>query len=204
MKSLVEPPDFDELIKAEKERREAIIKCSKEVNREAKIFIIQPGENVSAMLENLNEEDKKNISKIEEQDFYKYAMNIIKSNTDKFVVKRRTEFENLVSKPIYTQATIRIKFPNENILQANFAMMETVGDVYKFVRENLEDPSLEFSLFTPYPRRVYNDQKATVYSQSLAPNTLLYISFPNVDARNVEFPFLKQQSIEKWRSEFKH
>ena len=127
-------------------------------------------------------------------------MSVIKGNSDKFVVKRRKDFENLIKKPVYNKATIRIKFPNELLLQANFAMMETVGDIYEFVRENLHEPTQEFSLFTPFPRKVYSDKKPTVYSQGLSPSTLLYISFPNVDPKQVDYPYLSKTTLEKFSS----
>jgi hypothetical protein len=160
---------------------------------------VKSGDFMSA-IKNMNSDEEREVKSIEEQDYLKYAMNIIKSNTDKFVVKRRTDFENLIKKPVYNKAIIRIKFPNELLLQSNFAMMETVGDIYEFVKQNLYDPNQEFSLFTPFPRKVYNDKKATIYSQALAPSTLLYISFPNVDAKQVDYPYLSQECLDKFIS----
>lgn len=180
------------------------MKNSKGIEREPKVFHIASNESMGEVIQTLNEEDKFDQRKIEEDDFYKYAMSIIKGNTDKFVVKRRSEFEKLVNKPIYTKATIRVKFPNELLIQGNFAMMETIGDVYNFVRDNLIDPNLTFVLFTSFPSKKYTDLKATIYSQSLAPSTLLYVSFPGIDPqKNPEYKYLNQNAIEKYSSDFK-
>jgi len=130
-------------------------------------------------------------------------MNLIRNNTDKFVIKRRTEFENFVKKPIYTKATVRIKFPDEVLIQANFAMMETIENIYNFIKENLNDPLQNFFLFTSFPSKKYTDMKATVYSQGLAPSTLLYISFPNIDPKkDFNYQYLNQNSIGKYMTEF--
>jgi hypothetical protein len=160
---------------------------------------VKSGDFMSA-IKNLNSDEEKDQKSSEDSDYYKYAMSIIKSNTDKFVVKRRTDFENLIKKPVYNKAIIRIKFPNELLLQANFAMMETVGDIYEFVKQNICDYNQEFSLFTPFPRKVYNDKKLTIYSQGLAPSTLLYISFPNVDPKQIDYPYLSQTCLEQYSS----
>lgn len=201
MKKVIETPDFDELIRKERERREEIIKSSKIVERNTKIFQAQSG--MGTLMQTLNEEDQKeNSKKVEEEDFYKYAMSIVKGNTDKFVIKRRTEFENLIKKPIYTQATLRIKFPNEFLLQGNFALMETIGDMYDWIRQNLNDPTQEFYLYTSFPKKMYTDLKSTVYSQGLAPSTLLNIGFKTIDPRDVNYKYLNDESLQKFVTEF--
>lgn len=161
------------------------------MERNVKIFSVHTDEFKNNIKETSLEEEKETL-KFEEQDFYKYAMSIIKSNNDKFVVKRRTDYEKLIKKPLYTKATIRIKFPNEMLLQGNFGLMETVGDIYEFVKENLTEENQPFSLFTAYPRKVYNDKMATVYNQGLAPSTELYITFPNIDPKN-SYKYLKSE-----------
>lgn len=156
------------------------------------------------LIQSLNEMDGKvDEHKLEEDDFYKYAMNIIKNNTDKFVMKRRTEFEKLVKKPIYSKATIRIKFPDEILIQGNFAMMETIEDIYIFVRENLNEPDQPFLLFTSFPSKKFNDMKASIYSQGLAPSTLMYISFPNIDPMKKDYQYLSTESFQQYHTEFK-
>ncbi len=153
-------------------------------------------------MNNVDENEKKTN---EEQDFYKYAMSVIRENSDnRFVVKRRNDYENLIKKPIYTKATIRVKMPNDQLIQANFALMETVGDIYQFVKEHLNDPNEEFYLFTPFPKKNYSDKSQTIHSQSLAPSTVLNISFPNLDVSKIsQYQFLKESSLEKFRTEYK-
>jgi tether containing UBX domain for GLUT4 len=156
-----------------------------------KVFKINTDEFKNNIRETTLEEEKESHN-LEEQDFYKYAMSLIKSNNDKFVVKRKADYEKLIKKPLYTKATIRIKFPNDRLLQGNFGLMETVGDIYDFVKENLTEEFQPFSLFTAYPRKIYTDKNATIYNQSLAPSTELYITFPNIDPKN-SYKYLKSE-----------
>jgi hypothetical protein len=106
------------------------------------------------------------------------------------------EYEKLLDSQIYTIASIRIKFPNELLIQANFAVMETVGDIYQFLKDNLEDPTQEFYITTSPPLKKYLDMKATIQKEKLAPSTLMYINFPNLTNFNQQF--LKQECFEKY------
>lgn len=44
----------------------------------------------------------------------------------------------------YKKAIIRVQFPDRTVLQGTFAPVDTIGDVVKFVKEYLEDKSLNF------------------------------------------------------------
>ncbi len=156
-------------------------------------------------MDQLAEEEKKtNTVKQQEEDYFKYAMNVIRSNTDKFKVKRRTEFENLLKRPVYSKATVRIKFPDESIIQANFAMKETVSEIYDFVRENLNDISERFTLFTPFPSKKYVNMSRTVYAEGFAPSVLLYVTLENVDPRvNRDYKYLSDSSVERYKTEYR-
>lgn len=48
----------------------------------------------------------------------------------------------------YKFTLIRIRFPDGNILQGTFSVAEKVGDVYDFVKENLESCVQHFQLKT--------------------------------------------------------
>jgi hypothetical protein len=106
------------------------------------------------------------------------------------------EYEKLIDAQIYTIASIRIKYPNEILIQANFAVMETIGDIYQFLKENLENPTQEFYLSTSPPLKKYTDMKATILKEKLAPSTLMYINFPNMTDFNRQF--LKNETFEKY------
>ena len=51
------------------------------------------------------------------------------------------------AKRAFTQCDIRVKFPDGTQIQGTFAADETVGDIYNFVREQLQE-DVPFSLRT--------------------------------------------------------
>lgn len=54
-----------------------------------------------------------------------------------FKNKRQEELERLQKKVIYTTSLIRVRFPDDYVLQGTFGALEKVENVYEFVRENL-------------------------------------------------------------------
>jgi hypothetical protein len=92
---------------------------------------------MGALINHLNEDDEKNSYNREEEDSRRSALNFLKENKEKekFKLRLRTEYEKLISTKVYENATIRIKFPNQILVQAKFALMETVGEIYNFIRQ---------------------------------------------------------------------
>jgi hypothetical protein len=159
---------------------------------------------MNTLIQSLSHDDELDTPRPEDQELYKKAMVSINENTERFVMRTRTELENLIKKPVYTKATIRVKFPNEVLFQSNYAMMETIEDVYRTIREILVEPNEPFYLFIPFPSKKLTDMNATIYSQNLAPSTLVYISFPNIDPmKNQNYQYIKPQFFEKYKTEFK-
>ena len=51
-----------------------------------------------------------------------------------FQNKRHAELERVANAPVFTRATIRIKFPDGYMLQGAFGGLEKVREIYEFVR----------------------------------------------------------------------
>jgi hypothetical protein len=96
-------------------------------------------------------------------------------------MKARVDYEKLMDTKIYTKACIRLKFPNETIVQINFALMETIGDIYSYLKEHIVlDQTEDFYLFTSPPLKKFTDHKAKVFNEHLHPYTLMHIGYPNI------------------------
>jgi hypothetical protein len=50
-----------------------------------------------------------------------------------FSSKRKKEFEHLLNQPLYTECRIRIKFPNNTIMEAKFSPKEPVKNIVDVV-----------------------------------------------------------------------
>ena len=98
---------------------------------------------------------------------------------DRFTLKSRTRLEMLMKTPIYVKSDIRLKLPNDQILQGSFGLFETVGDIYSFIREYLKDKNEKFNISTTPPLKRYTKMDNTIQEEKLYPNLLMYINFEN-------------------------
>ena len=74
---------------------------------------------------------------------------------DRFTLKSRTRLEQLMKTPIYVKSDIRLKLPNEQILEGSFALFETVGDIYNFIKEYMKVKTEKFNISTTPPLKRY-------------------------------------------------
>ena len=96
---------------------------------------------------------------------------------DRFTLKSRTRLEQLMKTPIYIKSDIRLKLPCELILQGSFALYETIGDIYNFVKEYLKVKSEKFNISTTPPLKRYLKFDKTIQEEKLYPNILMYVNF---------------------------
>ena len=103
---------------------------------------------------------------------------MVKENqNDRFTLKSRTRLEQLMKTPIYVKSEIRLKFPNEIILQGTFALYETVGDIVNFVKEYLKNKNEKFNLSTTPPLKRYLKMEVTIQEEKLFPSLMMYVNF---------------------------
>lgn len=94
----------------------------------------------------------------------------------------------------YLLTKLRIKLPDRLEIEATFSVLETLGDVVQFVREQLRDESWPFYLFVTPPRTVLSplQYEATLGELELVPAAVLMLAFGTPRAAlKVEQPFLK-------------
>ena len=83
---------------------------------------------------------------------------------------------------------MRIRFPDGTQIQGSFGAVETVGDIYGFVRDQLSSPDVPFQLrmHGPFdgidlvdllPRGELNDMEPTIREAGFAARTLLMLSW---------------------------
>ena len=108
---------------------------------------------------------KKNLALIKEKE------------NDRFTLKSRMRLEQLMKTPIYVKSDIRLKFPNELILQGSFALYETIGDIYSFIRNYLKNKNDNFNISTTPPLKRYLKMEQTISNEKLYPNLLMYVNF---------------------------
>lgn len=78
----------------------------------------------------------------------------------------------------YNFCLIRVKFPDDFILEALFRTNETLGDLYELVGENLINEGLPFELVGPSLKKT--GAGATLAEAGLAPASLLYFKISDL------------------------
>jgi len=120
------------------------------------------------------EEDTKTNDYIFKKEILKWVKEIEESQH--FSSRRKKEFEQLLKQPLFTETKVRIKFPNNTVLEGKFSPRERVKNIVDFVRQYLVNPNWDFYLYqTPPVQKItqYNWTK-TLEEAEMVPNVLLY------------------------------
>ena len=184
--------NFEDLYYKEIDRRNAIIKKAK-IERKPKLYELEKNYSLSRIINTINQSDEDLISNSnEDKMIIKKNLALLKEKeNDRFTLKSRTRLEQLMKTPIYVKSDIRLKFPNECILQGSFALFETVGDIYKFVKDYLRDKNDKFNISTTPPLKRYLKMDNTIQQEKLYPNLLMYVNFDE------QFSGLDEKKTEK-------
>lgn len=75
----------------------------------------------------------------------------------------------------YRRTIIRIQFPDHLVLQAAFKPLETVQVVKDFVKNYLNDPTCDFTIYTTPPKHILNPE-ARLIDEKLVPSAIVYYS----------------------------
>ena len=172
--------NFEDLYYKEIDRRNNIIKNSK-TERNPKLYELEKNYSLNRIINtiNQNEEDLTSNSNEDKMIIKKNLALLKEKENDRFTLKSRTRLEMLMKTPIYVKSDIRLKLPNDQILQGSFGLFETVGDIYSFIREYLKDKNEKFNISTTPPLKRYTKMNSTIQEEKLYPNLLMYINFEN-------------------------
>ena len=182
--------NFEDLYYQEIERRNGIIKCAK-VERKPKLFELEKNYSINRIINTINqtEEDMASNSNEDKMIIKKNLALIKEKENDRFTLKSRMRLEQLMKTPIYVKSDIRLKFPNELILQGSFALYETIGDIYSFIRIYLKNKNDKFNISTTPPLKRYLKMEQTIGNEKLYPNLLMDVNFEE------EFSGLDEEKI---------
>ena len=105
-------------------------------------------------------------NEVSNDDDLRAALAFMKDQEAKEVFRDRLarELEKEKGKAHHTRTIVKIKFPNDYILQAVFGLREQIKDVYEFVNSMLVDKDREFILYTVPPKMVLSKMNNTLQS----------------------------------------
>lgn len=155
-----DPNKFTAEIEQINKQREEVVKKIR-VDRNRKVQRIERNARIGVVEEaNFQEDDeiiRKNIQSIIVQ----------RENSMSFQNKRKMELEKLRSKEFIAVVVVRIRFPDDFVLEGSFSINENVGDLYRFVEENLEVRG-KFELFSIPPKVVLKNMQEQLKNYSPA------------------------------------
>ena len=172
--------NFEDLYYKEIDRRNDIIKKTK-IERKPKLYELEKNYSINRIINTINQTDEDLTSNSnEDKMIIKKNLALLKEReNDRFTLKSRTRLEQLMKTPIYVKSDIRLKLPNEQILEGSFALFETVGDIYNFIKEYMKVKTEKFNISTTPPLKRYLKMDNTIQEEKLYPNLLMYVNFEN-------------------------
>ena len=99
----------------------------------------------------------------------------------KFRNKRQEELDKLQKQQVYTTALIRIRFPDDYVIQGTFGALERIEAVYDFVKEHLAYQDRPFYLYETPPKRVLKEMTSTLKASRLVPSGMLYFAWSDLE-----------------------
>jgi len=167
-------------------------------NKEVKLLVLDPNVSIQSFLstrdEFLEEDDTKTHDYLIKQEIMRWAKEF--DDNQQFSSRRRKEFDQLLKQPLFTESRIRVRFPNNQILEAKFSPREPVKNIVDLVRKYLVNPNWDFYLYmTPPVQKItsYNWNK-TLEEAEMVPNMLLYFGTDKPLENVKEFLTLKPET----------
>ncbi|EZA47484.1 Tether containing UBX domain for GLUT4 [Ooceraea biroi] len=75
----------------------------------------------------------------------------------------------------YRRTVIRVQFPDQFVLQGLFGPLETVQTVKNFIKNYLDNPDCEFTVYTAPPKHILNPDVRLI-DENLVPSAIIYYS----------------------------
>lgn len=75
----------------------------------------------------------------------------------------------------YKRCVLKVQFPNQLVLQGTFTPLEKVSHVLDFVKKYLQDPNIDFCIFTAPPKKILSAPQ-TLYDANCVPGALVYFA----------------------------
>ncbi|CAL9040048.1 plant UBX domain-containing protein 1-like [Musa acuminata AAA Group] len=162
-----------------------------ELGHEIRVFLAT-SQTKHATLTTSNEDDADDFYDLTAEDYY----NLMSSRAESQIMKtqKMREAEAVASRERLTKAVIRVRFPDDYILEAKFQPSETIQTLVNLLVKVVAQPNLPFYLFTTPPKQQIADLSKDFYSAGFAPGANVYFSYdvPESHGLYTNEPFLRE------------
>ncbi|KAJ3675452.1 hypothetical protein LUZ60_004494 [Juncus effusus] len=135
------------------------------------------------------------------EDYFRLMGNQIGAQAQVLKTRKIREAEAAARRAKITKAVIRVRFPDNYILEAKFKPSEKIQDLIDLLKKVIARPDLPFYLYTTPPKERLKDNSKDFYSAGFAPGAIVYFSYdlPNDSELNNEEiktgPYLNEEIL---------
>ncbi|KEH25430.1 hypothetical protein MtrunA17_Chr6g0458911 [Medicago truncatula] len=109
------------------------------------------------------------------EDYYKL---LATKKEDKFLkTKKLREAEVAARRSRITKAVIRVRFPDNHILEATFHPSDTIKSLIDLIDKEIAQPDKPFYLYTTPPKKLIKDFSQDFYTAGFSPGAIVYLSY---------------------------
>ncbi|XP_057445639.1 plant UBX domain-containing protein 1-like isoform X2 [Lotus japonicus] len=151
----------------------SIADISERFGREIRVFetmSLSPSPNAAA-----NTEQTDDFYEFTAEDYYEM---VASKMADKFMKTRKIrEAEEAARRSRMTKAVIRVRFPDNQTLEATFHSSETIQSLINLLNKLIAQPEQPFYIYTTPPKKVIKDMSQDFYSAGFCPGAIVYFSY---------------------------
>ncbi|KAJ0976967.1 hypothetical protein J5N97_012441 [Dioscorea zingiberensis] len=175
---------------------------AEELGREIRVLTnsaLSPASNEVSASSNADEPD--DFYEFTPEDYYRIMSDRLGAQSQVLKTRKIREAEAAARRAKITKAVIRVRFPDNYILEAKFHPSEKIQDLVDLLVKVLAQPNLPFYLYTAPPKERIKDLSKDFYSSGFAPGAIVYFSYdlPRDSEVNSEVAVLNR-SLLLWRN----
>lgn len=140
-----------------------------------------------------NSEDHDDFYEFTAEDYFRISGT---KKEDKVLKTRKIREAEAARKPKITKAVVRVRFPDNQTLEATFHSSETIQSLVDLLMKVIARPELPFYIYTTPPKKQLKDMSQDMYSAGFAPGAIVYFSYdlPKGDDGGASSgPFLQEE-----------
>lgn len=164
------------------------------VNRNAQVFV--PSEKEREIPDDDTDNATMNTAQFQK---YRKQLNaqsgLSEQENGTLTTKRLREKDAVKPAKVFEKITVRVRFPDQTHIQAQFNSTETIGHLYEFVKSNLNTPNIAFLLLTAQPTRYLADPNQVLGGDELQFNARQLVYFEWDDKEGAKTGILKQDVL---------
>ena len=91
---------------------------------------------------------------------------------------------------------MRVRFPDDYVIQGTFGALDRLDQVYKFVKEHIFLQNRDFYLYETPPKKVINQMTANLKSLRMVPSGMLFFAWSDLEQTKYnDGPFLNMEMV---------